>query len=238
MNKNTNNSAGTTPLLSLLTLLGALWLPAQHVYGVDDDYALWLSASTSGELGKTQQTLWRYMFHGEYRLFNALEGTRQAVGRTGVGYQLPRGFSVWLRYDYHHTDTQELGAFRENRLQQVVNWAGDGPGITTLKLRGILEERWLEGFEGTGVRLRLQAQLEWPLKARPGANWMFSVEPFYDLRTLSWVENGWNQNRTMLGASLPLTRGHRLELGYMNQWGSPFGDRDIMSHTLWAHYRF
>lgn len=235
---NNNNSPVATLLFSLLTLLSAFWLSAQKAHAVEDDYALWLLTSTSGELGSAEQSPWRYMLHGEYRLFNTLEGTRQAVGRTGVGYQLRSGFSFWLRYDYHYTDSQELGTFGENRLQQVVNWAGEGPGFSTLKLRGILEERWLEGFEGTGVRLRLQAQLEWPLKARPGANWIVSVEPFYDLRTLGWVESGWNQNRTILGASLPLSRGHRLELGYMNQWGNPFGDRDIMSHTIWAHYRF
>jgi len=238
MNKKSKNSSITNPLFSLPALFCALWLPAQNVYAVEDDYALWLLASTSGDLGDQEQSSWRYMFHGEYRLFNALEGTRQVVGRTGIGYQLSRGFSIWLRYDFHYTNSRERGALRENRLQQVVDWAGDGPGITTIKMRGIIEERWLEGRDGTGLRLRLQARVEWPMQGRSGTNWVVWVEPFYDLRTLNWVNNGWNQNRTFLGASLPLCSGDQLELGYMNQWGNPFGDRDIMSHTLLAQYRF
>lgn len=222
----------------LQALLCALWLPAQNVYSVEDDYALWLLASKSGKLGSPDHSAWRYMVHGEYRLFNALEGTRQAVGRTGIGYKLPRGFTVWLRYDYHYTNSRERGTFRENRLQQVVAWKDQGPGNTTLELRGILEERWIEQRDGTGLRLRLLARVEWPIRASPGANWIVSIEPFYDLQTLSWVDRGWNQNRTILGASLPLHGEDRLDLGYMNQWGNPFGNRDIMSHTLWAQYRF
>lgn len=224
--------------LSLCILLLVMLFPANSTRAVENDYALWLLASTSGDLGRSEQSSWRYMLHGEYRLFNALEGTRQAVGRTGIGYALPRGWSVWLRYDYHHTETKELGSFRENRLQQVVNWAGHGPGITTLALRGIVEERWIEGRDGTGLRLRLQARVEWPMKSLAGAHWIVAVEPFYDLRTLSWVAAGWNQNRTVLGLSLPLSSSHRLDFGYMNQWGRPFGTQDFMSHTVWSQYRF
>ncbi len=225
-------------LPTILILTAALLMPAERACAVEDDYALWLSVLKNGRLGHSGASSWRYMVQADYRLFNALEGTRQATGRTGIGYRLPRGFSVWLRYDYQYTQAREAGSIRQNRLQQVVNWAGDGPGITTLKFRGILEERRVENLDGTSLRLRLRAGVEWPMKSRAGANWIASFESFYDLRTLAWVDEGWNQNRAFFGASLPLPGTGHLELGYMNQWGNPLGDRDLMSHTLLLQYRF
>lgn len=220
----------------LLALLAACWSSAAPA--VDDSSAAWIGFRLDGDFGDEDWSSWLYMAQTEYRLFDALEGTRFAMVRGGVGYRIDRNWRAFVQADYRHTHSPDLGTFREKRLRQMVSWAGPGLGSTTLRLRFLLEQRWIDEREGTGLRFRPRVRVDFPIRGRPGVNGIVFMETFHDLRSTAWVDSGWNEKRLFLGARLPLRSGLDVETGYLAQWIDPFGTGDRLSHTLVAMFRY
>lgn len=228
----------TRPALPwLLLILAALSLPRLGV-AVEDRSAAWLGAAYNSFLGDEETHRWLYTVQGEYRAFDAFDGTRQALGRLGFGRRFDSGLRLWLRADYYHTHSPLVGSFREYRLQQLAFMPLGNWGATRISVRAILEQRWIERQDGTGWRLRPQLRFERPWAAHPEVDWVGWIEPFYDLRETAWVDTGWNQNRVFLGARIQLAPGLNLETGYQHQWLAPGERNDLVNHTLVAMFRF
>ena len=224
---------------ALLAALAALMLwasPATHA--VENRSALWLGAQVDGDLGKDDWSNWLYMAQAQYRTFDAFDGTRQALGRLGLGYRLNRGWRVYGRVDYYQTRSPVIGTFREFRTQQSANWGGPAWGRVNLRFRGMLEQRWIDERDGTAWRFRPRIGLEWPSARFEHVDWMVFSESFFDLRELEWVDRGFNQQRFFFGARIPVTSLLRVETGYQYQWLNPWGTGDLVNHTLVAMFRF
>lgn len=220
-----------------LLLIPALCL-ALPAAAVDDSSAAWLGVQRSGNFTGENWSSWLYMAQTEYRRFDALEGTRLAMVRGGLGYRFDRNWRAFVQADYRYTYTPELGTFREKRLREMLLWAGPGWASTTLRLRFLLEQRWIDERRGTGWRFRPRVRVDFPIQGRPGVNGIVFAETFHDLRSTDWVDSGWNEKRLFLGARLPLRSGLDVETGYLAQWIDPFGTGDRLSHTLVAMFRF
>lgn len=218
-------------------LLGLLAL-APAAQAVEDSSAAWIGAQIDGDLGGTDWSNWLFMAQGQYRAFEAFEGTRQALGRLGIGYRLERGWRVYGRLDYYHTDSPQAGTFREVRAQQLATWGGPAFGRVNLRFRGMLEQRWINERDGTAWRFRPRIGLEWASQRFDHVDWMLFSETFFDLRELVWVDRGINQQRFFIGARIPLRPELHLETGYQYQWFNPLGTGDRVSHTLVGIFRF
>ena len=213
-------------------------LVSSTVHAVENRSALWVGAQVDGDLGTTDWPNWLYMAQAQYRAFDALDGTRQALGRLGLGYRLDRGWRIYGRLDYYQTHSPLIGTFREIRTQQSANWGGPAWGRVYLRFRGMLEQRWIDERDGTAWRFRLRIGLEWPSQNLEHMDWMVFSESFFDLRELDWVDRGFNQQRFFFGARIPLGVGLHLEAGYQYQWLNPWGTGDLVNHTLVGMFRF
>lgn len=222
----------------LMCLLLLLAFGSGNARAVDNQYGIWLSATTSGDLGASENTPWYWALEGQYRRFDTFDGTRQLLARSFIGYKLGGGWRAGMRYDHFHNDSNRLGSFHENRFSPLAEWTGDGPGNSTIKLRGILEFRHIKNRSGTAYRFRPRVRLEWPMANKADSLWIAWFEPFIDLREVSWAEQGWNQNRFFLGARVPISPKTKLEIGYQNVWANPLDSGDISNHTIFAQLRF
>lgn len=224
------------PFFFTFVLLGLLvYTPLK---AADNQYGIWLSATTSGKFGSADNTPWMWSLEGQYRFFDTFDGSRQLMARSFVGYILEGGWRVGMRYDRFNNRTERTGTFYENRYSPLVQWSGNGPGDSTIQLRGLLEFRDVEGRSGTGIRFRPRVRLEWPMESVNNAIWVAWLEPFFDVKNVTWADTGKNQFRAFFGARFPMTEKTKLEIGYQNVWANPFGDRDILNHTIFAQFRF
>jgi hypothetical protein len=95
-----------------------------------------------------------------------------------------------------------------------------------------LEERWREGAEGTGWRLRPYVKYSLPLAGKTALN--FSSEPFVNLNTTSFQSKpGLDRVRNLISVSTPLTKKLSGEAGYMNQYGFVRGGPDTVDHIAY-----
>jgi hypothetical protein len=105
----------------------------------------------------------------------------------------------------------------EHRAREQVTFDGFtkiGPGKLSARLR--LEQRWREGLDGTGWRLRPYAKYSLPLKGKVALN--LSSEPFFNFnRTSFQARTGLDRVRNLVTVSAPLTKTLSGEAGYMNQ---------------------
>jgi hypothetical protein len=106
----------------------------------------------------------------------------------------------------------------EHRLWQQIGFrlAGDGKGVT-LTGRTRLEQRWMEGSDDMGWRLRQQLRLTAPLSGKVRA--VAWSEAFVSLDDTSWGQNsGLDRCRNSVGLSVPVSKAVTIEPGYINQW--------------------
>jgi len=231
--------ASTRPgrVARLLLVLAAL-TGAGPAAAVNDDSAAWFGVTRNGDFGDEDWSSWLYTAHVEYRLFDALEGTRQAVARGGVGHRLQGGWRAFVQADYRQSHSPALGTIREQRLREMVQWTGPGWGPTALRLRFLLEQRWIDERDGTAWRFRPRVGVDFPLGEGKSANGIVFAETFHDLRSTSWVDSGWNEKRLFLGVRLFVRPGMNVDTGYLAQWVNPFDTGDQLNHTLVAMFRY
>lgn len=222
------------PLLLNLLLLSV----SPSANAVNNQAALWTGVQLDGELGHSGDSNWLYMGQAQYRAFDAFDGTRQALGRIGLGYRLGDGWRVYGRLDYYQTRSPTFGTFNEFRMQQFASWRVPAWGRVNLRFRGLLEQRWNDRRDSTAWRFRPRIGLEWPSQQFETVDWLLFSESFFDLRPLDRVDTGLNQQRFFLGARIPLAPGLRVEAGYMAQWLNPLGTGDLVNHTLVSMFRF
>ena len=79
-----------------------------------------------------------------------------------------------------------------------------------------MEQRWRDGFSGTGWRLRPYLKYSVPLAGKLALN--LSSEPFINLNTTGFqTKSGLDRVRNLVTVSLPLSKKISGEVGYMNQ---------------------
>jgi hypothetical protein len=121
----------------------------------------------------------------------------------------------------------------EHRAREQVTFDGFtkfGPGKLSARLR--FEQRWREGLDGIGWRLRPYAKYSLPLKGKVALN--LSSEPFFNLNTTSFqTKKGLDRVRNLITVSAPLSKKLGGELGYMNQHGFVSGGPDTSDNIAY-----
>jgi hypothetical protein len=107
----------------------------------------------------------------------------------------------------------------EHRAREQVTFdklAEIGGGKLSGRLRS--EQRWREGMDGTGWRVRPFVKYSLPLHKGGKTAFVVSAEAFVNLNTNAFQRSsGLDRTRTFVGLSAPLSRAISAEVGYLNQ---------------------
>ena len=148
-----------------------------------------------------------------------------------VGYKANKHVTYWLGYTFNPQYTHGSFTTTENRFRQQVsfdNIAKIGPINVSGRIR--LEERWRDGFAGTGWRLRPQVKLSLPIHGKTNLN--LTHESFINFNTTGFQKvAGYDRWRTGLSISTPLAKNITVDVGYLNQHGFVRNGPDTDDHV-------
>jgi opacity protein-like surface antigen len=193
-----------------------------------DDSQLWTTASVTVKLSAR----WRISEEATARFSDARDGLYEIEANTLLGYRVGDGVTLWAGYTHNPTYSSGHFAAMEHRAREQVtidNLATLAGGRLAGRLR--LEQRWREGLDGTGWRVRPFVRYALPLRKGGRTSVVLSTEPFFNLNTTTFQRTrGLDRVRTFVGISTPLARNVSLDAGYLNQHSFLHNAPDVDDH--------
>ena len=209
--------------------LAALGLVTPAGAHASHDSQLWSTASATVKLGPK----WRLSEELVGRFSDRKRGLYEIESNTLLGYRLSKVTTLWAGYTHNPQYAGGTFTIMERRAREQVTFDGFarlGPGKLSGRLR--LEQRWRDGIEGTGWRLRPYLKYSLPMHGKTALN--LSTEPFIDLGTTTFQRTkGLDRVRNLITVSTPLTKTLTGEAGYMNQHGLVRGGPDTSDHIAY-----
>lgn len=180
-----------------------------------DDGQLWTNVTATVKLSPK----WRVSEDLTARFSDHRNGLYEIESNTLIGYSLAKGVTVWAGYTHDPNYSSGHFTVMEQRAREQVtfdNFARLGPGSLSGRIR--TEQRWREGIDGTGWRVRPFIKYALPFRKGGHTAFVISTEPFFDLNTTAFQRTrGLDRVRTFVGLSTPLTTKVTADLGYLNQ---------------------
>lgn len=185
--------------LHALAMFGLLIVAAPA--RADHDAQLWPVGIVQGKI-KQDALFW---VEAQPRITDDAQRLGQLLIRTAIGVQLTKRASLLSGYAFVRTDPIGRRPTNEHRLWQQIQLPLTPAGARlTITARTRLEERFVEGFDGAGWRLRQQLRLQHPLGGRSKLSAVLWSEPFYAFNATDWGQRaGWDQVRSFAGVSIP-----------------------------------
>jgi len=190
---------------------------------------LWATGSATVKVSDR----WRILQEVAVRTSDSRNGIYEVESNTLLGYRV--NDHVTVAAGYTHDPQYAEGKFKtmEHRAREQVtfdNLARLGPVKLAARIR--LEQRWREGVDGTGWRLRPYAKASLPLAGKVALN--FSSEPFFNLSHTAFQKStGLDRVRNLVSLSAPLSKALSGEIGYMNQHGFVRGGPDTSDNIAY-----
>ena len=194
-----------------------------------DDTELWTSLAISGPASEDSRAL--LWFDGHLRFADKGDSLGTAIVRPGVGWRVNERLDVWAGYAHivshaSHPNVKEHRAWQQASVA-AGTWLG---GAVSLRTR--LEQRFRQGADGSGLRLRQFVRWARPIEATR-LSWVLSDEVFFNLNETDWGQvQGFGQNRAFAGVAFQGTRDLRLEGGYLHNHIDGGRGRDRTNHNL------
>jgi uncharacterized protein DUF2490 len=218
------SGAGARRLVLLATAL-AVVAPALAA----QESQLWVGGNVTVKLSSK----WRFSEEATARFSDNKNGLYEIESNTLLGYVIGKGVVVWAGYTHNPTYADGHFAVMEHRAREQIafdNLAALGPGRLSGRVR--LEQRWREGHDGTGWRIRPFVKYSVPLKKGGRTAFVISIEPFLNLSTTDFQRtSGLDRTRTFIGVSLPLAKNLSTDIGYLNQHSFVPNDADNDDHV-------
>lgn len=179
-----------------------------------DDGQVWLQAVVQGPV-RGKLVTWLEV---QSRLTDGASRQGQFFLRPALGVQVNPRVQVLAGYLYAESSAPGGALQREHRpWQQLLVRVAGTPGGPVLMSRTRLEQRLVEGRDGTGWRLRQFMRGQVPV-GDDGWSVLAVAEGFVGLNATGWGQpSGLEQVRLFGGVAKPLTRRLTLEAGYLNQ---------------------
>jgi hypothetical protein len=221
------NNAMILKFMCALAAATAVCLPA-NAWANSDEQA-WATGSATVKVSDR----WRISQEMVVRTSDAKNGIYEVESNTMLGYRL--NDHVTIAAGYTHDPQYAGGQFTamEHRAREQVtfgNLAQIGPAKLTARIR--IEQRWREGIDGTGWRLRPYAKVSLPVSGKVALN--LSSEPFFNLNHTAFQHStGLDKMRNLLSLSAPLSKTLSGEVGYMNQHGFVRGGPDTSDNVAY-----
>jgi hypothetical protein len=198
-------------------------------YAAKSDSQLWTNAQATVKLSDK----WRLQEEMTVRFSDNRHGLYELESNTLVGYRLNKIVTLWAGYTHNPQYSGGDFTVMEHRAREQVTFDGFaklGPGKLNGRMR--LEQRWRNGIDGTGWRVRPYLKYSLPIAGKTALN--LSSEPFFNLNTTPFQkQSGLDRVRNLVTASTPLTKGLSGELGYMNQHGFVRGGPDTSDNIAY-----
>lgn len=179
------------------------------------DSQLWANANVTVKLSDH----WRLSEEGTVRFSDNRNGLYELESNTLLGYRFNKVVTFWAGYTHNPQYSGGDFTVMEHRAREQVtfdNFTKLGPGKLSARIRA--EQRWREGIDGTGWRLRPYAKYSIPVAKNLNLN--LSSEPFINLNTTTFQKkSGLDRVRNLITLSTPITKKLTGEAGYMNQHG-------------------
>ena len=186
------------------------------------DSQVWATASATVKVADK----WRLSEELTSRFSDSRNGLYEIESNTLVGYRLSKVTTLWAGYTHDpqysggHFTVMEHRAREQATFDNILQLRG-----AKLSARMRLEQRWREGVDGTGWRLRPHIKFSLPIHGKTALN--LSSEPFFNLNITSFQRSsGLDRVRNLISISTPLTKQLTGEAGYMNQHGFVRGGED------------
>lgn len=213
--------------LIALALLTTAAIPAPALAASDSQ--LWTNAAVTVKLSDK----WRLSQEITGRFSDNRNGLYEIESNTLLGYRLNKVVTVWAGYTH---DPQYSGGdftVMEHRAREQVTFDGFamiGKGKLSGRVR--TEQRWRDGVDGTGWRVRPYLKYSVPIAGKTAVN--LSTEPFFNLNTNTFQrKSGLDRVRNLITISTPVSKTLTLEGGYMNQHGFVSGGPDTSDNIAY-----
>ena len=223
------------PLLPLAAV--ALVIAAPSPASAANDTQLWTTASVTMKLSD------RLRLQDELvaRFSDTLNGLYEVENSTLLGVQLNDKVSAWAGYVHNPSYVGGDFTVMEHRFREQLvfdNIAAIGKAKVGARLR--MEQRWRDGFDGTGWRVRPYVKVAVPLGGAKAPTLNLAHEEFFNLNnnTLFQSVDGFDRMRNSASLSFPLTPQLKAEVGYLNQYKFVRAAPDTMDHALTAAVGF
>lgn len=195
------------------------------------DSQIWTGGSVTVKLSDK----WNLSQDLTARFSDNKHGLYELEANTLVGYQLSKTVSLWAGYDH---DPQYSGghfSIMEHRLVEHVVSSNLGKlGSGQLSGRVRLEQRWRDGQNGTGWRLRPYLRYTLPFRSQSKVELTLSEEAFFDLNTTSFQSgHGLERLRSLVAITTPIGKHLSADIGYMNQHGFVPHGRDTSDNIAY-----
>jgi hypothetical protein len=218
--------------LQLGTALVVLCLASPAIAG--DDSQAWMTASATVKLTER----WRLSEDITARFSDDRNGLYEVESNTLIGYRLDKVTTIWAGYTHDPQYAAGDFAVMEHRAREQVtfdSFAKFGPGKLSGRLR--LEQRWREGIDGTGWRVRPYIKYALPFPKAGRTALVLSIEPFINLNNTTFQRtDGLDRIRSLIAISTPLAKNLTAEMGYLNQHtfvrNGPDSDDHVASISL------
>lgn len=194
-----------------------------------EDEQLWTSANVNVKLSDK----WRLQQELTTRFSDNRDGLYEVESVTLLGYRIAK--DVTLAAGYVHNPQYSGGDFTvmEHRAREQVtfdNVARIGSGKLSARFR--MEQRWREGVDGTGWRMRPYVKFSLPLARGSKTSLVLSSEMFVNLNRAPFQrQDGLDRMRNLIAINTPLTKTLSAEIGYLNQHGFVRGGEDTTDHA-------
>lgn len=212
-------------IVSLLLIIG---LSTPAVAAVEDGQ-LWTTASATVKLSDR----WRFSEELVGRFSDNRNGLYEIESNSLIGYRVGKAVTVWAGYTHDPQYSRNHFTVMEHRAREQVtfdNFTTLGKGKLSARMR--FEQRWRNGIDGTGWRVRPYLKYSVPVAGKTSLN--VSSEPFINLNTTSFQrKNGLDRVRNLITLSTPLSKNVSGEAGYLNQYGFVEGGPDTMDHVAY-----
>jgi hypothetical protein len=211
--------------LLVASAMGIVATPAS----AKSDSQLWTIPSATVKLSDH----WRLSQEIAVRFSDNRNGLYEIESNTLLGYRLNKVVTLWAGYT--HDPQYSAGNFTimEQRAREQVTvdgFAKLGKGKFSGRLR--LEQRWRNGLNGTGWRMRPYLKYSLPIAGKTALN--LSNETFVDLNTTTFQRKpGIDRMRNLISISTPLSKTLTGEAGYMNQHGFVRGGPDTSDNIAY-----
>lgn len=201
----------------------------------EEDNQAW----TTVNLNKSFNAKWNANLELQARFTEDFSELGQRFIRPSLNYRHNEIYTFTLGYADVLTDPANRASFSEYRPWQQVGFRlFKNDYGTQLTGRTRLEQRFVEGGNDMGLRLRHQTRLEVPIEAHATTKWLAWNETFYSFNDTDWGQRAdFDQTRNFLGLMVPVQSNLALEAGYLNQTIFQPGE-DRMNHAVSTSFTY
>lgn len=208
------------------TLLMLALLVAPATPAAAQDSQLWTTASATLKLSSR----WRLSDELTARFSDKRDGLYDIESNTLLGYQIGKGVTLWGGYTHDQQYAAGHPTVLEQRAREQLTFDNVGRiGSGQLSARLRVEQRWRNGGDGTGWRVRPYARYSLPLHGKTALN--LSNETFVNLNDNAFQRGGVERMRNLIAVATPLSKSLTVEAGYLNQYVFVRGGPDTMDHV-------